>query len=130
MLTTTLLLSPASALPPSLPPLRSLDEVPVIHFTISRRGGAFESFALGEEVANLAYLVEELEKAEERFNLTRREVKGNKLIRKAKVKGVGGNEVGRLMSNVAEDGRWWEFPQLFVPPVSWVEPVVDNHCAV
>jgi len=107
VLTTILLLSPTSAFPSDNPTLRSLDEVPVIHFTISRRDGAFESFAPGEEVANLTYLAEELERAEERFNLTRREVKGNKLVRKAKVKGIGGNEVGKLMSNVAEDGIWY-----------------------
>jgi len=106
LLATTLLLSYASVIPSNIPTLRSLDEVPVIHFTISRRGGAFESFAPGGEVANLTYLAEELNKAEQRFNLTRREVKGNKLVRKAKVKGVGGSEVGKLMSNVAEDGRW------------------------
>ena len=106
ILTTTPLLSYAFADPSNFPTLRSLDEVPVIHFTISRRGGAFESFTPGGEIANLTYLAEELEKTEQRFNLTRREVKGNKLVRKAKVKGVGGNEVGKLMSNVAENGRW------------------------
>lgn len=106
LLTTILVLSPTSAFPSDNPALRSLDQVPVIHFTISRRGGAFESFAPGQEIANLTYLAEQLERAEERFNLTRREVKGNKLVRKAKIKGIGGNEVGKLMSNVAEGGRW------------------------
>lgn len=106
VLITVLLLLPASAVPSDNPTLRSLDDVPVIHFTLSRRGGAFESFAYGEEVANLTYLAEELERAEERFNLTRREVKGNKLVRKAKIEGIGGNEVGKLMSTVAEDGSW------------------------
>ncbi|MCJ1245744.1 hypothetical protein MMC30_002948 [Trapelia coarctata] len=116
ILTTTLLLTRTSAVPSNLPTLRSLDEVPVIHFTISRRGGVFESFAPGGETANLTYLAEELEKAEQRFNLTRREVKGNKLVRKAKVKGIGGNEVGKLMSSVADDGRWFAKVEIGEPP--------------
>jgi hypothetical protein len=87
--------------------LRDLDELPVIHFTISRRGGPFESFAPGEEVANHKHLANVLLKIEDRFNLTRREVKGNKLVRKAKIRGVGGNDMGKLISEVAQDGRWY-----------------------
>ena len=90
----------------SLEILESLDDVPVLHLTISRRGGRFESFASGEEIANLTHLARELQKVEERFNLTRREVKGNKLVRKAKVRGVGGNEIGALMGDVAGAGKW------------------------
>ena len=102
----TLLTLPICAAVPRIESLRSLDEAPVLHFTISRRGGAFESFAPGGEIANLIYLAEELEKVERSFNLTRREVKGNKLVRKAKAKGIGGNEVGKLMGDVAASGRW------------------------
>ena len=86
--------------------LQSLNDVPVLHLTISRRGGPFGSITPGEEIANLTYLANELEKVEERFNLTTREVKGNKLVRKAKVKAVGGNEVGQLMGEVAVNGKW------------------------
>ena len=90
----------------SLQILQSLDNVPVLHLTISRRDGPFESFAPGEEIANLTHLAKELQQVEERFNLTRREVKGNRLIRKAKAKGLGGNEVGVLMGEVAGVGKW------------------------
>ena len=55
---------------------------------------------------NLTYLVEELDKVEARFNLTRREVNGNKLVRKAKVNEHGGKEEGALMGSVATDGIW------------------------
>ena len=106
LFSTTLLTLPAIAAVPGIESIRSLDEAPVLHFTISRRGGAFESFEPGGEVANLAYLAEVLDKVEGRFSLTRREVKGNKLVRKAKAKGVGGNEAGTLMGDVAASGRW------------------------
>lgn len=76
---------------------------PVLHFTIARRGGAFPT----ENLANLTFLTEELGKAEARFNLTRREVKGNKLVRKAKERDVGGKEEGRLMGRLGVDGRWY-----------------------
>lgn len=94
------------AVPTSLQTLRSLDQLPVIHFTITRRGGAFECFAPGSDIANLTYLSEELSRIEEKFSLTRREVKGNKLVRKAKVKGVGGKDVGKLMGEVGVQGTW------------------------
>ncbi|MCJ1395559.1 hypothetical protein MMC18_008445 [Xylographa bjoerkii] len=96
--------------------LQSLDDVPVLHLTISRRGGPFESFAPLQEIANLTHLAEELQKVEERFNLTRREVKGNKLVRKAKVKGIGGNEVGVLMGKVASVGNWYAKISIGEPP--------------
>ncbi|MCJ1400086.1 hypothetical protein MMC11_003289 [Xylographa trunciseda] len=96
--------------------LQSLDDVPVLHLTISRRGGPFENFAPGVEIANLTHLAEELTKVEERFNLTRREVKGNKLVRKAKVKGIGGNEVGVLMGEVAGVGNWYAKMSIGEPP--------------
>jgi len=55
----------------------------------------------------LTFLAEELEMAEARFNLTRREVRGNKLVRKAKERDVGGKEEGRLMGSLGLDGRWY-----------------------
>ena len=106
IITNTLLLSAGLASKFSLETLRSLDNEPVLYFTLSRRGGEFASSDPGEEVANLSYLEEELQKVEGRFNLTRREVEGNKLVRKAKEKGIGGNEAGELMAEVAAQGRW------------------------
>ncbi len=78
---------------------------PVLHFTIARRGGAFPT----ENIANLTFLTDELARAEARFNLTRREVRGNKLVRKAKARGVGGREEGKLMGDLGLGGRWYGF---------------------
>ena len=86
--------------------LQALDDEPVMYFTLTRRGGSFASSDFGSEIANLTYLEEELGRVEARFNLTKREVKGNKLVRKAKSTGVGGNEVRKLMGEVAVKGRW------------------------
>ena len=86
--------------------LQALDDEPVLYFTLTRRGGQFKSAELGNEVANLTYLEEEVQRVEARFNLTKREAKGNKLIRKAKARGVGGNEAESLMAEVAVEGRW------------------------
>ena len=99
-------LSSASTSESNLQTLRSFDAEPVLHFTLSRRGGEFASSSSGEEVAELSYLEEELQRVEGRFNLTRREVNGNKLVRKVKEKGIGGNEAGKLMGEVAGQGRW------------------------
>ena len=82
---------------------RSLDSAPVLHFTLTRRGGKFSPTKSAVDYVNLTYLVQELEKTEARFNLTKREVKGNKLVRKAKSNDVGGNA---LMGEVAIDGIW------------------------
>lgn len=82
--------------------LRSFDDAPVLHFTLARRGGAFPTDAL----ANLTFLKAELDKTEGRFNLTRREVRGNKLVRKVREKAVGGKDEGGLMGSVGLDGRW------------------------
>lgn len=87
--------------------LRSLDTTPVIHFTISRRDGAFTGTFPDEDWVNLDYLVKQLELAERRFNLTKREVKGNKLVRKAKTGGAGGKESTGLMGDIASSGSWY-----------------------
>ena len=89
------------------PDLRSLDDVPVLHFTLSRRGGLFSSKDPGQELANMTYLAEELRKVEARFNLTKREAKGNKLVRKVKENGFGGADGAKLMGEVGENGRWY-----------------------
>ncbi len=96
--------------------LRNLDNAPVLHFTLARRGGGFTATEPGRDLVNLTYLVEELDKAEGRFNLTRREVKGNKLVRKAKLNEHGGKDEGALMGSVAADGIW------FI--LCWVQPEV------
>ena len=85
---------------------RSLDTTHVLHFTLTRRGGKFAPTEFALDYVNLTYLAEELEKTEARFNLTKREVKGNKLIRKAKSNEVDGRGAGVLMGEVAVDGIW------------------------
>ena len=82
--------------------LRSLDNAPVIHFTLARRGGAFAATQYLVDYVNLTYLAQELETTEARFNLTKREVKGNKLIRKAKKDA----DRDTLMGEVAARGIW------------------------
>lgn len=54
----------------------------------------------------MTYLAQELEKTEGRYNLTQREVKGNKLIRKAKSSGSGGRD---LTKQVATEGIWYDY---------------------
>ena len=86
--------------------LASLDELPVLHFTISRRGGPFSATVSESDWVNLTYLGEELAGTECRFNLTKREAKGNKLVRKAKADETGGKESSTLMGDIATDGTW------------------------
>ena len=106
ILTTTPLLPIRFTSAFNLQTIRSLDEEPVLHFTIARRGGAFANWDIEDEVVDLTYLREELQRVEGRYNLTRREAKGNKLVRRAKERSVGGNEVGMLMGEIAMEGRW------------------------
>ncbi|KAI9760298.1 MAG: hypothetical protein M1835_000194 [Candelina submexicana] len=84
-------------------PLVTASSPPVIHFTLARRGGAFPT----DNVANLTYLAKELATAEARFNETRREIKGNKVVRRPKDKSVGGGSFGLLMGEVGQQGRWY-----------------------
>ena len=85
--------------------LRNIDAAPVLHFTLARRGGTVNATAFPRDYVVLSNLAYELEKAEGRFNLTKREVKGNKLVRKAKVIGGSAGE-GVLMGEVAGEGTW------------------------
>ena len=86
---------------------RSLDTAPVLHFTLTRRGGKFAPQEYGRDSVNLSSLAQELEKTEARFNLTQRQVAGNKLVRKAKSVPAGGKDEGTLMGEVAKDGVWY-----------------------
>ncbi len=56
---------------------------------------------------NLTVLTEELEKIEDRFNMTQRVIKGNRLVRKAKIDATRGSVEGALMGKIAEDGLWY-----------------------
>lgn len=87
--------------------LRSLDTVPVLHFTLARRGGVFAANEWLQDYVNMTYLANELDKTEGRYNLTRRVIKGNKLVRKAKTDGVNGQDERALMGKLADDGLWF-----------------------
>lgn len=86
--------------------LQFLDEAPIIHYTLTRRGGTFEATRPGNDSLEIDFLLRQLEKVETRFNLTRREAKGNKLVRKAKSKAVGGKDDDGLMGELAVNGTW------------------------
>lgn len=86
--------------------LHSLDNAPVVHFTVVRRSGTFEATVPGNDSVEMDFLLEQLEMAEARFNLTRREVKGNKLVRKAKSRALGGKDDDELMGQMASNGTW------------------------
>ncbi|KAI9894050.1 MAG: hypothetical protein M1814_004820 [Vezdaea aestivalis] len=87
-------------------------ETPVLHFPISRRFGPFPT----TQSVNLTYLLQELALAESRFNLTRREIKGNKVVRKAKPNGKGGADVeGGLIGCIGRNGSWFTKLKLAQP---------------
>ncbi|KAI4192927.1 MAG: hypothetical protein LQ346_004081 [Caloplaca aetnensis] len=98
--------------------LQSLDEAPVVHFTLARRGGTFEATRPGNDSVEMDFLVEQLKKVEAKFNLTRREVKGNKLVRKAKSRAVGGGDENELMGELAANGSWFATLAMGEPPQS------------
>lgn len=87
--------------------VRSLDSAPVLHFSLSRRGGLFAGTQFPTDIVNLTYLAEELKRVESRFNLTRRVVKGNRLVRKAKLDETASDDGGLLMGKIADDGLWY-----------------------
>lgn len=76
---------------------------PAVHFTLRRRGGPFAV----QKSANMTYLTEQLALAEARFNLTRREVRGNKIVRVPKERLVGGADPERLLGEVGQLGNWY-----------------------
>ena len=87
--------------------LQSLDEAPVIHFTLERRGGPFSATSWPTDCANFTYLTQQVETIESRFNLTKREYKGNKLVRKTKTEESGGSGKDMLFASVAVIGNWY-----------------------
>ena len=95
--------------------LRSLDIAPVVHFTLTRRGGKFPPTEVGHDHVDLGYLSQQLERTEARFNLTQRQVAGNKLVRKAKGAPAGSGNEGDLMGDVAAEGTWLVIPHHLHP---------------
>ncbi|KAB8337321.1 hypothetical protein FH972_021621 [Carpinus fangiana] len=77
---------------------------PTVHFPIFRRGGIF---AGANWTADLPYLLEQVHAAESRFNLTQREVRGNKVVRVPKDGALGGGEASTLMGSIGSKDRWY-----------------------
>ena len=63
----------------------------------------------------MTYLTEQLALAEARFNLTRREVRGNKIVRVPKERLVGGADPERLLGEVGQLGNWYIKEHVHVP---------------
>lgn len=106
--------------------LRSLDTAPVLHFTLNRRGGVFVQTQFFTDYVNLTYLAHELERTESRFNLTKRVVKGNKLVRKAKLDESLHQDGGFLMGKIADNGSWFVNSSYTVSTFSFWQA---DHCA-
>jgi len=78
------------------------EHLPPIHYTISRRGGSFAA----PDIANLTYLLEQLEAVELRYNATRRDFIGNKVVRKPK-RQHGTQASSILLGEVGREGNWF-----------------------
>jgi len=76
--------------------------LPPIHYTISRRGGSFPA----PDIANLTYLLEQLQVVESRFNATTRDFVGNKVVRKPR-RLHGTQASSTLLGDVGREGTWF-----------------------
>lgn len=85
---------------------------PAVHYVIERRAGAFAP----NWTSNLPYLAEQLKIAEARFDFTRREVKGNKIVRVPKEKNLGGGVTGKLLGEYGRNGNWYARMKIGTPP--------------
>ena len=90
------------------------DGPPTLHFPLFRRGGPFAP----NRTADLDFLKEQLTAAEARFNLTQREVRGNKIARAPKNKNGGGAEASKLIGEIGRLGNW----------SAWDE--IIHHCSL
>jgi hypothetical protein len=76
--------------------------LPPIHYTISRRGGSFPA----PDIANLTYLLEQLQVVEQRYNATTRDFIGNKVVRRPKrLHGTQASSI--LLGDVGREGNWF-----------------------
>lgn len=77
-------------------------EISLAHLTLNRRGGAVAR----HEAANLTQLLHLLHGVEGRYHRSKREVKGNKLVRKWKARSAGTTNDEQLLSEPGKDGSW------------------------
>ncbi len=82
--------------------LCATQDIPVAHLTISRRGGALAH----REPADLDQLVDLLEDVESRYSRVKREVKGNKLVRRWRAGSTGATNDEQLLSEPGKEGSW------------------------
>lgn len=75
---------------------------PAVHYPLKRREGAF---ALNR-TADLDELLEQLAAVEQRFNLTSREVRGNRVVRVPR-EGPEGGPLTEPMGEVGRNGSWF-----------------------
>ena len=76
--------------------------ISVAHLPISRRGGPLA----GREPANLTSLKQILHDVETRYLNAKREVRGNKLVRKWRSRSSGTTEDLGLLSTPGHEGSW------------------------
>lgn len=77
-------------------------ELQAAHLEIYRRGGALAR----HESANLTHLVDLLRDVERRYARVKREVKGNKLVRRWKGRSVGTTNDEQLLNEPGQEGSW------------------------
>jgi hypothetical protein len=82
--------------------LCACQHIPVAHLTINRRGGALAQ----HQHANLTRLVKLLHDVEGRYSRAKREVKGNKLVRKWRARSTGTTDDEQLLREPGQEGSW------------------------
>lgn len=113
LLSSTSVAQVAPVVPPTAPETDPKNPPPpAVHYVIERRAGAFAP----NWTSNLPHLAEQLKIAEARFNFTRREVKGNKIVRVPKEKNLGGGVTGKLLGEYGRDGNWYARMKIGTPP--------------
>jgi hypothetical protein len=78
------------------------EQIEVAHLSINRRGGAVAQ----HEPANLTQLVQLLHDTEGRYARAKREVKGNKLVRRWRARSTGATNDEQLVAEPGQDGSW------------------------
>jgi hypothetical protein len=83
----------------------AVENLPPIHYTISRRSGSFPTPDIANN-ANLTFLLEQLQIVEQRFNTTTRDFTGNKVVRRPRR--LHGTQASSIMlGDVGREGNWF-----------------------
>lgn len=78
-------------------------EIAVAHLGLNRRGGALAQHSH----ANLTHLVKLLDNVERRYARAKREVKGNKLVRRWRARSTGTTNDEQLLGEPGQEGSWY-----------------------